>query len=232
MKDDLVVVMPVYNEEACIARVVKRWIEALRVTGASFQLLVLNDGSKDKTLDELRSVVEPELTIRDKRNEGHGPTILKGYGEAVHLADWVFQVDSDDELSPEPFMNFWSKKERFDMIFGIRAHRTQTPMRRLISMVSRLCVRLIAGGGVIDVNVPYRLMRGACLKKMIERIPVGTFAPNVAIAGLSVQSRLRIENLPVEFSPRRTGTPSLVRWSLARQAVKAMFQTASILLRR
>jgi glycosyltransferase involved in cell wall biosynthesis len=221
--------MPVYNEEACIASVVTAWLEVLRGTGASFRLLAINDGSRDATIERLGSVTDTELDVADKQNEGHGPTILRGYSIAVEQSDWVFQVDSDDELPAGSFPMFWERREHFDILLGIRRDRVQTAARAAISAVSRMSVRVLCGKGAADVNVPYRLMRSECLKSMLSAIPPDTFAPNVAIAGLAISRGLRIANIPVPSTPRRTGTPSLVKWGLVKSAARSLAQTVSIL---
>jgi glycosyltransferase involved in cell wall biosynthesis len=229
MHVELTAVMPVYNEEGCIAGVVTDWIETLRKTGASFRLLVLNDGSRDGTLERLKSVSAPELVLVDKKNEGHGPTILRGYSIAVGQSEWVFQADSDDELPSGSFPDFWAIRDSYDMIFGVREKRGGPPARRLLSAASRACVMLLCGRGAKDVNVPYRLMRARCLAPMLSAIPAGTFAPNVAIAGMAVKDRLRLANVPVVHRRRRTGVPSLARWRLVRSAARSLVQTVRIL---
>lgn len=229
MQTELTAVMPVYNEEGCIAGVVSDWIATLRKTGASFRLLVINDGSRDGTGDRLKTVSAPELVVVDKSNEGHGPTILRGYAVATGQSEWVFQVDSDDELPAGEFARFWAARNEFDMLFGARENRAQASARRFVSLVSRATVRLFAGAGVEDVNVPYRLMRAGCLKSMLGRIPPDTFAPNVAIAGMAVKDGLRIANIPVASRRRRTGVPSLARWRLVRNAARSLVQTVRIL---
>ncbi len=89
----------------------------------------------------------------------------------------------------------------------------------------------MAGPGVRDVNVPYRLMRASCLRALLDKIPPDTFAPNVALAGLALQAGLRVANIPVPFRGRHTGAPSLVRWRLLRNAARSLLQTARILRR-
>jgi hypothetical protein len=90
---------------------------------------------------------------------------------------------------------------------------------------------LFGGIRIEDVNVPFRLMRAACLRAMLERIPPPTFAPNVAIACLSARAGLRILNLPVEYHSRRTGSASLVRWRMWKAAARSFFETGQILIR-
>jgi glycosyltransferase involved in cell wall biosynthesis len=198
----------------------------LESLGIDFQIRVLNDGSKDGTAARLAEFSDdPRVTIVNKPNSGHGPTILEGYRSAVDTAEWVFQCDSDDEMPPSSFPEFWSKRQNYDAIFGIRSGRQQAVARKLISIVSRATVRCLFAAGVADVNVPYRLIRADVLKPIVERIPDDTFAPNILIAGVLAREKRRILNLPVPHQGRRTGTVSIMKWKLWRMAFRAFRQT-------
>ena len=81
------------------------------------------------------------------------------------------------------------------------------------------------GRGVVDVNVPYRLMRSEILRPIVQRIPEGTFAPNVIISGEFNRSGARIVNVPVPYEGRTTGTVSIVKWRLWKAAMRSFWQT-------
>ena len=226
MAIELCMVMPVYNEVACVAGVVGAWREMLERLGVEFRMLVLNDGSTDGTETALRPFEDDgRIDLISKQNSGHGPTILEGYHRAVELADWVFQCDSDDEMKPGHFPALWAKRDEYDALFGVRVGRRQSPTRGLISAVSRLTVRMLFGSGVCDVNTPYRLMRAALLREIIVQIPPDTFAPNVIISGAFARAGKRILNTPVPHEGRRTGAVSVVKWRLWRAVIKAFWQT-------
>src|ERR1035437_9241941 len=106
---ELALVMPVYNEEACINEVVLSWHSELTNLGINFVMIVLNDGSRDQTEEKLAQYSEySRIKVINKKNTGHGPTILQGYHMGAELAEWVFQVDSDDEMKPIYFKELWS----------------------------------------------------------------------------------------------------------------------------
>ena len=225
MSHELALVMPVYNEEACIARVVSSWADELARLGIDFRMIVLNDGSKDRTREELeRFDDDPRIQVVHKPNSGHGPTILQGYRQAVREARWVFQIDSDDELKPDAFEAFWNERENYDALFAIRENRVQAADRRLISAVSRLVVRALFGSGVRDVNVPFRLIRAPILARIIDQLPNGTLTPNVIISGAVARAGARILNRPVRHAERETGVVSLGGRKLWKFAVRAFWQ--------
>ena len=221
-------VMPVYNEEACIEAVVASWRDQLSEMQLDFALLILNDGSKDGTARALEAFRnDPRVRVVNKANSGHGPTILQGYRVAVEEAEWVFQCDSDDEMKPDAFPKLWKRREKYDALFGSRALRQQEPARRLLSAGSRAVVRLFFGRGVRDVNTPYRLMRAKVLKPIVLAIPDDTFAPNILISGVLSSRRARIHNTPVPHEGRKTGEMSLTSAKVWKVAVKSLRQTLS-----
>lgn len=223
---ELAVVMPVYNEEACIVDVVQAWYNELALLGIDFFLIVLNDGSQDGTARCLKKFAgKTRIRLINKTNSGHGPTILMGYRMAVELADWVFQTDSDNEIKPFSFRELWERKTEFDALLGYRENRTQGIGRYLISAVSRLTVRVLFGSGVVDVNTPYRLIRASLLADIIRQIPPETFAPNVIISGALAVSKVRVFNFPVPHEGRKSGTVSIVKWKLWRSVFKSFLQT-------
>ena len=223
---DLIVVLPVYNEEGCIGEVVRSWRETLARLGIRFGILVFNDGSTDGTARALEQFAgDARIEVIPKPNSGHGPTILQGYRRAAAQAEWVFQCDSDNEMSPEAFPRLWEKRERYDALLGARTGRSQSRGRALISEVSRLSVRLWFGPGVTDVNTPYRLVRARVLEEIARQIPADTFAPNVIISGALALAGLRIWNEPVEHRGRRTGRVSIVKWKLWKAAFRSFVQT-------
>jgi len=224
---ELALVMPVYNEEQCIAEVVQSWYEELVKLGMDFRMIILNDGSQDSTETILKQFVDNHrIDVFNKKNSGHGPTILEGYHKAVKLAEWVLQTDSDDEMRPDYFIEVWKRRDQYDALFGVRQGRRQTLMRKGTSILSRLMVLLLFGNGVKDVNVPYRLIKAPLLKRIIEQIPADMFVPNIIISGALAKTRLPIYNHPIPCEGRKTGVPSLNnRIKLLQATVKSFWQT-------
>jgi dolichol-phosphate mannosyltransferase len=226
---DLTVVMPVYNEEEGIDGCVRSWITELAGLGVDFRIDIYDDGSTDGTAEALKAVAElPCVRVHAKGNEGHGPTILRGYREAVTESVWVFQVDSDDEIPATAFPEVWAQIDGRDAVFGTRVGRDQTIDRLVISKVAALTARALFSSQVRDVNVPYRLMRCSTLAPVVAAIPSTTFAPNVIISGALSRGSCRIAEVDVPFTPRRTGTASIMGFGALRPAVTSFFQTVRL----
>ena len=137
-KNELAIVMPVYNEEECIADAVFAWVEALTDLDINFQFYILNDGSTDGTQQALEQFrTDGRFCLIQKSNTGHGPSILMGYALAVENADWVFQTDSDLEIAPCHFAGLWRSRNGYDAVMGVRVGRRQPIARRRKSRCRR-----------------------------------------------------------------------------------------------
>jgi dolichol-phosphate mannosyltransferase len=227
---DLIVVIPAYNEEEIIEFVIKDWIYHLNKLDINFQINVYNDGSPDNTFLKLLELSKTykELNPVDKINSGHGPTILSGYKDVVDNADWIFQIDSDNEMKADYFYKLWKNKSEYDFLIGIRDNRNQPLSRKLVSSISRFVVKLFYGNLVNDVNSPYRLMRSSKFKSVFSIIPENTFAPNLVISGFTSKKNLKVFQIPIPHYDRETGEVSIKKWKLFKAAFKSMIQTIKI----
>ena len=159
----LVVVIPAYNEEACIQPVIKNWIDGIStfIPKEHFKILVINDGSRDNTgkiLDEMAEEY-PNLIAKHQLNGGHGNAVVNGYKMAVELQpEFVFQTDSDDQFIPEDFQKFWLKRNESQFILGHRLVRHDDPFRLIITRILKYALLIIYGTYIDDANIPFRLI--------------------------------------------------------------------------
>lgn len=231
MNTELTIVMPVYNEEEIIQKVITDWYDTLTKLEINFKILAINDGSKDKSLIKLNEIKaslkeSDRLEVIDKKNSGHGPTILLGYNKAKD-SEWIFQIDSDDELLPTEFGTFWRHRHHYDFLIGKRRLAERSLPRLIISLFTRLTVWVFYGGVVIDTNIPYRLMRASFFKDLFSIIPTNTFAPNVIVSGFAGIKNARVFQKKIDFSFRKTGVVSIQKLKLLKASINSFIQTIS-----
>jgi glycosyltransferase involved in cell wall biosynthesis len=226
---ELAVIIPVYNEEEAIGAVLDKWTKELDKLGIDYTINPYNDGSKDGSWNVIMAKEKQypgRIVGHNKSNSGHGPTILQGYRDAAQAGyEWIFQVDSDDEMGPEGFAELWRNRDRYDFLVGIRDGRKQALPRKIISAISRLSVRMFYGQSIWDVNTPYRLMRVSAFCNVFQEIPSKTFAPNVILSGMAAKLKLRYFETRVPQHDRTTGEVSIKKWKLFKAAMKSFFQT-------
>ncbi|MBF0344175.1 MAG: glycosyltransferase family 2 protein [Nitrospirae bacterium] len=220
---DLAVIMPVYNEEGVVGEVLESWLTTLVALGIKFQIHVYNDGSKDNTggvIDRLAQM-ERRIVAHHKANTGHGATILMGYRDNCSC-QWLFQTDSDGEISPAYFHKLWQERHSCDILIGRRDNRKIHLMRNAITLASRGLTMGFFGSGIVDVNSPYRLMRSNAFVECFNSLPADTFAPNVAISATACLKKLRISEIPVPCSERLKGATATKK--IVAGALKSVFQ--------
>ncbi len=211
-EDSLYIVIPAYNEEENIRQVVADWYPIVDVRSGDSRLVVVNDGSKDNTLNALRELQKehPKLVVLDKANGGHGSTILYGYDYALKQgAEYIFQTDSDGQTYASEFDAFWNERNSYDMLIGHRNHREDGLSRVIVTKVLKLVIGMCFHVSVTDANTPYRLMRASVLREEIGLVPKDFFLSNVLITVLFTKHLRKIKYIPITFRPRQGGVNSI-----------------------
>ncbi len=206
---EAVVVMPAYNEAGCIEEVVREWVAAVG------RVVVVNDGSRDNTgaiLDRLAAEL-PTLHVIHQKNSGHGTALMTGYRAALGMdVPWVFQTDSDGQFLASDFRLLWERREESEFLAGRRFERDDHPARIWLSKLHARILQMLFGVALADSNVPYRLMRASLLRRLLEKVPQGSFAPNVMLSVLAAREGHELAFIPVSHRARQTGVVSIRGW--------------------
>jgi dolichol-phosphate mannosyltransferase len=212
MKNNLLyIVMPAYNEEENLSSIVLEWHKVAEKVGKNARLLIVNDGSIDKTYSILLELQKqyPQLIVESKPNSGHGATCLFAYRKAIEAnADYIFQTDSDGQTNPDDFAKFWENRIYYDFIIGSRNSRQDGFSRLIISKVLKLLVWIIFGVSIKDANAPFRLMKADKIAELMKFIPENFFLSNVAISVIAMKKNICCW-IPITFKPRQAGVNSI-----------------------
>ena len=223
----LSIVMPAYNEEDCIEQVVESWTGFLRqrFPNEKTTLIVINDGSKDKTGEILDRIKEtnPLLTVVHQPNGGHGNAVVNGYKMALKLgSEYVFQTDSDDQFIHDDFDKLWDKRNQSDFILGYREIRHDAKVRLFITRFLRSTISAVYGTFILDSNIPFRLIKGTFLQKLMNQLPdPAPFAPNIFLAVMAKKSGQELFDIPITHRERVSGTVSIVKWNLWKVCIRS-----------
>ncbi|MFT6958269.1 MAG: dolichol-phosphate mannosyltransferase [Halieaceae bacterium] len=230
---ELAVIIPVYNESSCIEKVANEWRSAFVFKKIKFKIIFINDGSTDNTAEILERVSKeyPEIVLISQVNGGHGNAVLNGYEEALRLnADYVFQVDSDDQFLPSDFGQLWNERESSPFVLGFREKRNDPRMRLIITKTLKYFLRLICKTSIRDANIPYRLIESNFLRSALKNIPADAFAPNIFLAVLSSRYLFSYPEIPVTHVERQTGEVSIVRMGLLKACLRSFIQLVTFSL--
>ncbi len=224
--DKLMIVIPAYNEQDNLPAVVEGWHAVAEAAGGESRLIVVNDGSKDRTGEVLKELAArfPRLVPLDKPNGGHGSACLFGYAHAVSQgADFVFQTDSDGQTLPSEFPEFWDRRSESDALIGVRRGRQDGFSRKVVNKVLKLVVFVVFGLWLSDINTPFRLMRADLLAEYLKRIPENYNLPNVILTVLFARrGKDRVLFLPITFRPRQAGKNSINLKKISRIGLRAV----------
>ncbi len=212
------VIMPVYNEEVSLPTVLNEWILELEKSCIPYKFCLINDGSTDSTLKLLRQyeVKYPQLKVVDKTNTGHGQTCIYGYKIAIENgADWIFQIDSDGQCSPEYFLLFLKNPDKYPISLGYRKTRQDGINRWLISRMVSVFTFITTRYWIKDLNVPYRLMKADLVRPLLPLIPNDFHLANIYLTVL-LQKYYGIHWINIQFLKRIGGLASKSSFSFIR----------------
>lgn len=205
-------VMPAYNEAANIEATIRHWYPIVDAAGEDCRLVIANDGSKDDTYDIMEGLKSayPKLIPLNKRNSGHGPTVIYLYNYAIENgAEFIFQTDSDGQTNPKEFQAFLDASKDFDCILGNRTVRGDGKDRKMVENVLRMYVCLFFHVWVPDANAPFRLMKAKVVEKYLKFMPKDFNLPNAVLAACFSKFHEKVTYKVITFKPRQGGVNSI-----------------------
>jgi glycosyltransferase involved in cell wall biosynthesis len=212
MPPALSIVLPAYNEEANIERAVREAAGAARALVPDHEIVVVNDGSRDRTgevLAGLAGVHGQRLVIIDlAENLGYGAALRIGLRAA--RGDLVFYTDSDNQFDLTELREFLPLMKDCDAALGYRVDRQDTALRRLVSRGFNFLAWSAFGIRVRDMNCSFKLFRG----DLIRSLPIDSndFFVDTEIVARLHRGGFRTVERGVRHFPRTAGR-STVRTS-------------------
>ncbi len=218
----LSVIMPAYNEERSISAAIADVFALVAPHVSSLEIVVANDGSKDRTAAILSELAahEPRLKAVNRINGGHGPAVITALNAAS--GDALLQIDADREISLETFAEIWAAFQKGDAVIGARSTRTDGTTRRVISKGLRGFLRTLFRHVPTDPNVPMKLFRRTDWEKVAPVIGADNPLPSVLIGLYLGLSGARIAEMPVSYRSREGSASTYRGWKLAKLCAMAV----------
>ena len=185
MADTLYLVVPCYNEEAVLPETAARLTEKLGgmidagVVSAQSRILLVNDGSKDKTWEMIEALHKEQALIcglKLSRNKGHQNALLAGLMTAMPLCDMAISLDADLQDDVDVIDAFVQEYYAgSDVVYGVRNSReTDTAFKRSTALAFyRLMTTL--GVDIVENHADYRLMSRRALEALSQFTEVNLF---------------------------------------------------------
>jgi glycosyltransferase involved in cell wall biosynthesis len=203
----LSVVVPCFNEEGNIARVVAQASDVGRRLASELEIIVVDDGSTDDTARLLVRLQEtvPELKIvSHPANRGYGVAVRSGLDRA--RMDYVFLTDGDGQFDLEELPGAIQLLSEHDVVAGYRTHRQDGWWRRLWGRCWTALVNQVFGLGVRDANCAFKLVPRSLLLSSDLRSQGALISAELLFE--AQRAELSVGECAVSHYPRRTGRQS------------------------
>ena len=196
------VVVPVFNEEGNVEALASRVLAAMEKVGETFELLIVDDGSRDRTPELLRTIAagdERVRVVRFTRNYGQEAAV-----EALYLnarGRWLIQMDGDLQHPPEEIARLIAKKnEGYDVVYGVREGRQDTLFRVAASRTMQWGMR-----SMMEIELPEDVSTFRLMSAPIARLVAALPERRKFFSALLVWSGARIGTVRVKHEARHAG---------------------------
>lgn len=211
-KSSISIVLPAYNEEENIEKAIKSCISILEKIsqGENYEVIVVDDGSKDKTGEIAEEIQENDANVKvihHKKNKGYASALRTGFENAKF--DLIFYTDADNQFDIAEIKNFLPliKEGDADVVVGYRVNRKDRIHRLFISWGYNFLIRILLGIKVKDVDCSFKLFKREVLQGV--EIKHEGWLVDTEILAKVVKKGYNIEEIPVTHYPREKGKSTL-----------------------
>jgi glycosyltransferase involved in cell wall biosynthesis len=206
---ELSVFLPTYNEEENIGEVVIKTSDFLKTTDLKWELLVIDDGSVDKTAEVVQKIAlkDPRIKlIKHPKNMGYGAALSSGFYKSKY--NWISFIDSDGQFDFSEITNFIDKQKNSEasLVIGYYKKRRVSAVKIITSKLWELSVFLLFGLTVHDIDCGFKLIS----REVINKIPRLESQRGAFISSeLLIKARkagFKIVEVPVTHYPRMRGS--------------------------
>lgn len=200
---DLSVVIPVYNEEENLPHLWPELRAVLESLGLAFEVVFVDDGSRDRSAELIRELREVDPRVRLVRLKANaGETAATDAGFKTARGRRVVTMDADLQNDPHDIPLLLSHLDRWDAVTGWRANRGDgdTALRRVSSQVANRVRNWISDESIHDSGCTFRAFRRECLRGLVLYRGFHRFIPT-----LLRMRGYRVIEVPVRNRPRRYG---------------------------
>jgi glycosyltransferase involved in cell wall biosynthesis len=223
----LSLVFPAYNEEENIEIVVRKSLDVLARYTEGFEIIVVNDGSRDNTgaiIDALALEDSRVRPIHHKGNKGYGGALTTGFKATT--MDYVMFMDADRQFDIADIRLLSPFVPLFNVVAGFRMERSDPIHRRINAELFNLAVRVLFGVHMRDLDCAFKIFEGDQLRSL-------ELSSSGALINAEMQAKLRRQGasmvqIGVPHYPRVAGTAT---GGSIKVILKAMFGIVGLWIR-
>ncbi|MFL2515834.1 MAG: glycosyltransferase family 2 protein [Parasynechococcus sp.] len=205
---DLSVVVPLYNEEESLPHLVEQLLAALRPSGERFELVLVNDGSSDRTAEVLERLSQdiPEL-VGVLLRKNYGQTAAMAAGFDVAQGEVIVSLDGDLQNDPADIPMLLAKlREGYDLVSGWRHQRQDAALqRKLPSKIANRLIGRVTGVRLHDYGCSLKAYRRDVLSDMRLYGELHRFLPALAFIEGARITEVKVNHRARQFGSSKYG---------------------------
>jgi dolichol-phosphate mannosyltransferase len=219
---NLSLIIPVYNEEENIEPLVGEITAILGEDPETLEIVFVDDGSRDGTLERIRALGEKHPVVRwISFDRNYGQTAAFDAGLRAGRGNYLATMDGDLQNDPADIPFLMKGLNTADMACGYRRRRSDSLVRRLSSRIANGVRNWATGDDIIDVGCSLRIMRRECIEKVKLYEGMHRFFPT-----LVKMEGFRVIQLPVNHRGRVHGR---AKYTIGNRLFKAIFDLFAVL---
>jgi glycosyltransferase involved in cell wall biosynthesis len=192
------VVVPLYNEESVVEELYERLTKVMKQTNKSYELVLVDDGSEDSTLEKLKKISEDDehaAVVHLRRNFGQTPALAAGFDHT--RGEVIISMDGDLQHLPEEIPNFLKKiDEGYDVVSGWREKRVDNLiMRKIPSRAANWLASKVSGVDIHDFGTTFKAYRRQIIQDLRLYGEMHRFIPAVVSFGGAKIIEIPIKNI-------------------------------------
>ncbi len=218
-------VLPAYNEADNIEPMVAEAVPALEAVADDYEIIVVDDGSKDDTSGVTRRGMETNPNVRlveHPVNQGFGAAVFSGFNSDEK--DWIFYTDADRQFILSELERFVPLMDQADLIAGYRAPRRDPFMRVFYGKGWRTLCTLVFGYTVRDVDCGFKLLRREIIQELADDIRSRGATFSIEWLVRAKRAGYRFVELPVTHQPRVAGSQTGANINVIVRAFRELVQ--------
>ncbi len=208
MKPNVSFFCPAYLDEANLPVLVPRIVEYLENATADYEIVIIEDGSPDRTgevADVLAAEYEKVRVVHHPKNLGYGGALRTGFATATKF-EYVFYTDGDGQFDIRELGKLLEAAAQADVVIGYRRNRADTIGRKVQSKTFNFIGQRFFRANVRDINTAFKLFKRPVIDSMT--ITSASVAINLEMIAKARQNGFIIAEVPVTHYPRIAGKAS------------------------
>ena len=193
--------IPIFNVEKTIIRVIDRLIDLLTNVNYSYEIILINDGSTDLTLDQIKNYINNSniRVLSYKNNVGKGHALKSGIKFVT--GKYTVFLDGDLEISASNINDYVQGLQNSDIAIASKQHPnsivTRPIARKVFSLAFRTLVNSLTGLNASDTQSGFKAFKSSALKQIAPLLTVKKYAFDVELLVIAKILNMKIVELPV-----------------------------------